>query len=857
MKVRARIFSRPMLVLFIGCPLLVSCMYAGADGPSVPFTGKFGQVEVGGRYAGAEFHGSRPLPSRISFFYPVANSVDLSKDYWKRGDSRPMVVGVAIDGERRHWVGKEGWDYVLSPSRVHFTKSIDGLDYSMSYEFCLNEPGMVFRFVIRNGRGRATRVSAYAHLKATLRTCQTYARLDSASTMTIKNGATLVARYPEREAGMSCLLVGNAGMKPASWTTDANELGIVDSGASRWVDSSLTLRHRLFPNGSPGDAALVFAYEQLVQPGDSMSIIQYIATCKLEEADVVDHRLATGWSKEVQGYNDLVRKQAYEESRIRTGDSWVDSSVFWARAILAANAHYLDGTVVPMPCPAEYNFFFTHDVLLTDLAAINFDPERVRRDLLYIASLAQGNIIPHAYYWRDDGFKTELCTPDNWNHLWFILVNGSYLRHTADTTTASRLYPLITKSLTEILQQRKPDNLMYAYRPDWWDIGHIEGPRSFITILTIRALREYQFISAMLRRNQEKLAEYEQLSDQMQSALVFRLWDDKLGYLINFNGDREDTHYYMGSLLAAQFGLLPVRNARTMLETASRVLVAPNIGVRTVFPVDFNTDSVKGFFKLVDNEAGDPYLYANGGVWPHNNAWYILGLQSTGRMSEAYSFFRQTMTLEGIMHSPMGYPAMYEYRFSDPSSPEYGRIDKPSFLWAGGFYLFTLYHLMGVSESEWNISLGNNVPGEMRSAHYDLWFRGRKSVAQAGAGIEIQQLQADGKRVASRVVPVDLARTRAWELKLGKARGAYLDRVNAIVHSVSLNKGGDVLSAQVSSFDGHKVLVKIVSPLPPMKATVDGQTIGFRLAAPSAGGTQGYEIQFQGKNDSQLLEVSF
>ena len=67
--------------------------------------------------------------------------------------------------------------------------------------------------------------------------------------------------------------------------------------------------------------------------------------------------------------------------------------------------------------------------------------------------------------------KQRLCTPDNWNHLWFILLNGSYLRHTADTTTASRLYPLITKSLTEILQQRKPDSLMHAFRPDWWDIG--------------------------------------------------------------------------------------------------------------------------------------------------------------------------------------------------------------------------------------------------------------------------------------------------------------------------------------------------------------------------------------------------
>ena len=105
----------------------------------------------------------------------------------------------------------------------------------------------------------------------------------------------------------------------------------------------------------------------------------------------------------------------------------------WARAILAANAHYLDGVIVPMPCPAEYNFYFTHDVLLTNLAAVNFDPERVRQDLLYIMSLSEGNVIPHAYYWRDDGYKTEVCTPDDWNHLWFILLNGSYLRHTADT----------------------------------------------------------------------------------------------------------------------------------------------------------------------------------------------------------------------------------------------------------------------------------------------------------------------------------------------------------------------------------------------------------------------------------------
>ncbi len=490
-------------------------------GPEARFEGKFGQVEVGGPYAGAEFHGSRPLPSRISLYYPVANSIDLSTDYWKRGESRPMVVGIAVDGGRRHWLGKEGWGYVLSPHRVQFTHHEDSLDYSMSYEFCLGEPAMIFTLCIRNNLERVVRMQAYTHLKGTLRTCQKYARLDSASTTARRGGSTLFAFYPHKEAGMACLLVGNAGAKPAYWTTDATELGIADSGASRWLEPGILPGSRLFASDTRGNAAAAFVYEKQLKPGDSLLVVQYIASCKPVEADSLDKRLLANWSTEVQAYHNMVQEKAYREFGIRTGDAWVDSSVSWARAILAANAHYLDGAIVPMPCPAEYNFFFTHDVLLTDLAAVHFDPERVKRDFLHIMSLSERDIIPHAYYWRDDGFKKELCTPDNWNHLWFILLNGSYLRHTSDTATVSRLYPLVTKSLTEILQQRKPDGLMHAFRPDWWDIGRKEGPRSFITILTIRALREYEYISSFLGRGQHQRGDHERMADEMQKALVY------------------------------------------------------------------------------------------------------------------------------------------------------------------------------------------------------------------------------------------------------------------------------------------------------------------------------------------------
>ena len=160
--------------------------------------------------------------------------------------------------------------------------------------------------------------------------------------------------------------------KPASWTTDATELAIADSGASRWIDQRVTLGRRLFPNGTRGNAVTAFVYEEEVKPGDSLSIVQYIATCKLEEADFVDRRRATGWSKDIQAYAGMIKKKVYQEFAVSTGDAWVDSSVAWARGILAANAHYLDGAVVPMPCPAERDSQFRLALLRASADKVGF-----------------------------------------------------------------------------------------------------------------------------------------------------------------------------------------------------------------------------------------------------------------------------------------------------------------------------------------------------------------------------------------------------------------------------------------------------------------------------------------------------
>jgi len=821
------------------------------------FSGGYGQIEVGGRYVGVEFHRSRPLPSRISFYYPVANSIDLSTDYWRRAESQPLAIGVKVgDGEKR-WLGKTPWAYRLSPHRVEFEHQEQELEYSITYEFCLNEPAMVLTFKTKNITGRSVSIEVYTHLRMALRTCQTYARKDSARTEFDGSLNMLVAHFDDPQTDRASVFVQNVGVPPRSWASSSEELAVTDSGTSRWISSTSDVGGILSAQAGKEGPVAAFTFRQEIQPGDSFSIIQVIGSCRRGELKERATRLSSSWSREVAAFDEFVRRKALDESRFMTGDPWLDGSAAWARGILAANAHYLDGKIVPMPCPAEYNFFFTHDLLLTDLGAVQSDLQRVKEDLLYVASLSKEDIIPHAYYWKDDGFKTEYATPDNWNHLWFILVTGSYLRHSMDDSTGKLLYPIVTKSLEEVLKQRKPDNLMYAYRPDWWDIGRHEGPRAYITILTIRALREYLYISSFLDKSSKKLMEYEGLAEAMQKALSELLWDEEAGYLLNFNGTAKDEHYYMGSLLAVVYDLLPPNRAKRLVETASRELVDPQLGVRTVAPADFHTEASRSFFQFQDNEAGEPYTYANGGVWPHGNAWYALALNATGRSDEAVQFLKTTMSLDGIARSPNGHPAMYEYRYSNPHSPEFGKIDKPSFLWAGGMYLHALYAVFGLNESEWNLSLSGPLPRSCDSVRFSLSFGDQKQVVIRGKGIRLQSLRTDGVSLPTCILPLEARRQRSVEVEFGRPTLPYVERVNAILHTANYVEDSKTLELTVSSFSGHKVSATVVAPHEAKKIVLDGVPLLAVRMERQPDRLFVLEIDFVGSDRNQKLEILF
>jgi len=767
------------------------------DGIAVSFEGRYGQLEIGGKYVGAEFHHSRPLPSRISFYAPVANSIDLSTDYWHRDASKPSTLTVSVDG-KVDTVGPEPFIYRWTPFSADFEQTRSVYRVAISYRFCEDLPAMVLQIKVTNLLRQKREFKISTSLETSLRTCQSYTLKDTARVETLYSGAVVVTHFDEQDTDSASVFVVNVGETPVA--------GLLEKG-SEGTRGMLQKR----PRAS-------FEYRKVLEPGRDMVIIQVIGSCHQGDSRVVVAQALKSWRRSVERNEQRIRQYVASRARFALRDSSLIQTARWAEAVLAANLHYLDGHIVPMPCPAEYNFYFTHDVLLTDLGAVLFDTDWVKQDLLFLRGLARADsVLPHAYYWRDDGFKTEFCSSDNWNHLWFIILASSYLKHTSDTTTVALLYPMIRKSLNVMLQNRQADDLMYASRPDWWDIGHVYGARAYITVLMIRALREYCYIGLKLGVT-DSLGEYIELAQRMERALSAKLWDAGAGYLLNGIGAGAiDRHYYVGSLLAAVFSCLDKQKKRTLLETAQRELLDEKLGIRNVMPADFH--QLIDLYKFKGNEAGEPYQYANGGVWPHGIAWYALGLLAADQPDAARHIIKKYLTLEGLRSSPNGQPSFFEYRYADPRSPRYGEIDKPTFLWAAGWYLYALYHLSGVRENEWNLSFDPHLPSGLDAVEYDLMIDGALArVSWTGNGKYFRKIVVDGQKGHSAIFS---SAGKRVVLQRGAPDSPYLATASCVVNHVDYQAPKRALQVDVQGVPGQAIELTLIAPFPPKKVLVD------------------------------------
>jgi len=794
---------------------------------TIESTKEVGQIEVGGPYVGIEIHKSFPLLNRISFYYPVANSIDISEDYWKRENFRIMNVGLKVGDSPKEFLKHQIYKVSQTPYSVSFTGNDFDSEIKIKYEFCKHQPAMVITYEITNTSDVVKEYEAYTRLETTLRTSHTYKIIDSPYTEYEDYGSIIRTNFPFVETGDAQVFVLNAGLKPSSFTTKKEMNSGLTNLDDWWLNSDESLPKKIIPKEKFSEPVAAYIYKKTLEPKASFKIIQIVGSSLISEGKVKTDYLMKNYQNEVDEYEKYILQESLDENVIVTGNKDIDFTSRWSKAVLTTNAHYLNGQIVPMPAQAEYNFYFTHDALLTDLAAVNFDLDRVKNDLKFIISLADSNkTIPHAYYWKDTTYKTEFAGTENWNHFWFTLVCSRYLRHSGDSTFLNQLYPYINQSIKTAMKNKGEDDLMWSFRPDWWDIGNNYGPRAYMTILAIRALREFNYVSTILQKDLSEIKFYDELANQMNKKLVDTLWNNKLNYLTNYFEDgKEDQHIYMGSLLALHFNLLDDDKNLKLITTAKEKLLDEKLGIYTLFPMDLHL--LIDYMKFAGNEAGEPYHYANGGIWPHGNSWYALSLISNGLNDDAFKFIKKTMTLNGIMNSPNGQPALYEYRISDKNNPVlYGKIDKPQFLWAGGWYFYTLYNLFGVRENEWNISFSPFIPGEMDSVQLTATINGDLVLVDiSGEGNTLSSVQFDEIEIPSAIVPNNMKSIKKISLKLGETKSPYLNSVNAIVISPKFDFKNRTLEFDLESFEDHIIELQIISPTEVKNVLINGNSL--------------------------------
>ena len=212
---------------------------------TIESTKEVGQIEVGGPYVGIEIHKSFPLLNRISFYYPVANSIDISEDYWKRENFRIMSLGLKTGDSPKRFLKNQVYKVSQTPFSVSFNGNDSESEIEITYEFCKNEPAMVITCEITNSSETEKEYEVYTRLDAALRTSHTYNVVDSGYTEFQKQGSIIRIYYPYIETGNAQIFVMNSGLEPSSFTSKVENENEFKNLNDWWLNTNSPLPRKI------------------------------------------------------------------------------------------------------------------------------------------------------------------------------------------------------------------------------------------------------------------------------------------------------------------------------------------------------------------------------------------------------------------------------------------------------------------------------------------------------------------------------------------------------------------------------------------------------------------------------------
>jgi len=197
------------LLVFLILPII---LYSQNNLRPISFD-KEAKIEIGSNFIGLEFHKSRPLPQRISFYYPLANSIDVSTDYWYR-DTTYVIKGLVQFGDEKIDLTNELFPFKLTPFSVDFQKEYNNKIIKISYRFTDKTRSSVTTYTIINRSGRKQNLKLELENNLSLKTSHTFAYKNDFRFETIEN-KLFVAEHLSSETGEASIYILYPDGKPS------------------------------------------------------------------------------------------------------------------------------------------------------------------------------------------------------------------------------------------------------------------------------------------------------------------------------------------------------------------------------------------------------------------------------------------------------------------------------------------------------------------------------------------------------------------------------------------------------------------------------------------------------------------
>lgn len=294
---------------------------------------------------------------------------------------------------------------------------------------------------------------------------------------------------------------------------------------------------------------------------------------------------------------------------------------------------FMAGHIYLLPMRSYYR-----DSYYTVLPMYRQHSDLVRNQIITLArGISENGDCPSAVRWDYSGhWGNHYDSPS-----FPAMMLWDYVKYTNDTAILSEkinnttVLGRITDAVEKLASFADETGLIYKKgrynMRDWADEVCRSGYVTYNEVLFARAL--YSLSKLYELTGDGKLAaEYMTRFEKVKQAVNHILWDDELGWYVNFkDGDFTEKNLSVDTCFAALFGIAEGDRAVRMLKNMESILESKNnpdqkagdFGVMCVYPFYSRKDGAR-------HKSSQPYYYHNGANWPYLSAMYAAAKRKFG-----------------------------------------------------------------------------------------------------------------------------------------------------------------------------------------------------------------------------------